>query len=212
MYVMSMFESVHKLKEHEQTDPLRLEELKVLLLKDNSQRNPIIVDKRTLVVIDGHHRLNALKLLDYSKIAVHYVNYYDDEEIEIRTWYPMILGSEKKLMKLMDGKITNTKSRKNTSPQGKLILKNRNYSLKVGRESIMKVLVGNFRIEYAFTSKVAEDLASSGKVAGVLIFNSLSKKEVIDKALSGRKFPPKTTQHIIPNKPRNWYIPLKMLR
>ncbi len=207
-----MFEKINRLKEHEQIDPHRLEEIKILLLKDNFQKDPIIVDKKTLVVIDGHHRLNALRILGFSKVALQYVNYLSDDEIKVRTWYPMILGSRKKLMKIVEGKINNLESMTNPSSHGKLIVKNRIYSLKGGRENIMKALVGNFRIEYAFTSKIAKNLAFRGRIAGALIFGSLTKKEVIDKALSGEKFPPKTTQHIMPNKPRFWYIPLKTLR
>ena len=75
----------------------------------------------------------------------------------------------------------------------------------------MRALVGKVRIDYAFTIEIAKDLAYKGKVAGALIFKSVSKKDVIRAALTGKKFPPKTTQNIIPNKPRNWYVPLKKL-
>lgn len=44
-----MMENIDKLKEHEQTDPLRLEEIKAMLIKDNFQRDPIIVDKKPLL-------------------------------------------------------------------------------------------------------------------------------------------------------------------
>lgn len=202
-------ENIDKLKEHEQTDPLRLEEIKAMLIKDNFQRDPIIVDKKTLVVVDGHHRLNALKQLGHKKVAVYYVNYLEDKDIIVRTWYPIILGSKRKLMKLVNEKFINSYSKQ--SPYGELIIKDKIYSLKSGRESIMRALIGKVRIDYAFTIEIARDLAFKGKVAGALIFKSVSKRDVINAGLSGKKFPPKTTQNIIPNKPRNWYIPLKKL-
>jgi uncharacterized protein (DUF1015 family) len=204
-----MMENVDKLKEHEQTDPLRLEEIKAMLIKDDFQRDPIIVDKKTLVVVDGHHRLNALKQLGHKKVAVYYVNYLEDKDIIVRTWYPIILGSRRKLMKLVNEKFINSNSKQ--SPHGEFIVKDKIYSLKSGRESIMKTLVGKVRIDYAFTIEIARDLAFKGKVAGALIFKSVTKRDVINAALSGKKFPPKTTQNIIPNKPRNWYVPLKKL-
>jgi len=206
-----MMERIDKFKEHEQTDPLRLEEIKAMLIKDSFQRDPILVDEKTLVVVDGHHRLNALKQLGHKKVAVYYINYLEDDNIIVRTWYPIILGSRRKLMKLANEKFINSNSDSMQSPHGKLIVKGRIYPLKSRRESIMKTLVGKIRIDYAFTSEIARDLAFKGKVAGALIFKSVSKREVIDAALSGKKFPPKTTQNIIPNKPRNWYVPLKKL-
>lgn len=206
-----MMEHIDRLKEHEQTDPLRLEEIQAMLIKDNFQRDPIIVDKKTFVVVDGHHRLNALKQLGYKKVAVYYVNYLEDENIIVRTWYPIILGSKQKLMKLVNEKFINSNSDSKQSPYGELIMKGRIFPLKSGRDSIMKTLVGKVRIDYAFTIEIARDLAFKGKVAGALIFKSVSKRDVINAALSGKKFPPKTTQNIIPNKPRNWYVSFKKL-
>jgi len=207
-----MFERINKLKEHEEIDPLRLEDVKVVLLKDKFQRDPIIIDKKTYVVIDGHHRLNALKILGYSKVAAYYINYLDDGDIEVRTWYPIVIGSKKKLMDIMREKIENAELERNPSLYGEFVIKNKRYSLKVERETIMKSILGNFRVEYAFTSKIAQKLALKGKVAGAFVFKSVTKEDVINRALAGNKFPPKTTQHIIPNKPRMWYVPLKILR
>ena len=204
-------EQIDKLKEHEQTDPIRLEEIKTMLIKDNFQRDPIIVDKKTLVVVDGHHRLNALKQLGHKRVAVYYINYLEDKNIIVHTWYPIILGSRRKLMKLVNEKFINLNSDSKQSPHGELVVKDKIYSLKSGRESIMRTLVGKVRIDYAFTIEIARDLAFKGKVAGALIFKSVSKRDVINAALSGKKFPPKTTQNIIPNKPRNWYVSLKKL-
>lgn len=206
-----MMEHIDKLKEHEQTDPLRLEEIKAMLIKDNFQRDPIIVDKKTLVVVDGHHRLNALKQLGHKKVAVYYINYLEDENIIVRTWYPIILGSSHRLMNLVNEKFINSNSDSKQSPYGELIMKGKIFPLKSGRDSIMRTLVGKVRIDYAFTIEIARDLAFRGKVAGALLFKSVSKRDVINAALSGKKFPPKTTQNIIPNKPRNWYVLLKKL-
>lgn len=58
------------LKEHEETYPPCYIELKAELVRDGFQRDPIIIDKKYNIVLDGHHRLNILKSLGYSKIAV----------------------------------------------------------------------------------------------------------------------------------------------
>lgn len=206
-----MLERIDKLKEHEKTDPLRLEEIKALLIKDNFQRDLIIIDKKTFVVVDGHHRLNALKQLGYLKVAVYYIDYLEDEEIIVRTWHPIILGSRKKLMVLVNEMFININSNSEQSIHGEFIVKGKIYSLKSVRADIMKTPIGKDRIDCVFTSEIARELAFSNKVAGVLIFRSVTKKDAIDATLSGERFPPKTTQNIMPNKPGNWYVSLKKL-
>ncbi len=49
------------LKEHEQIRPEYLEQLKDEILSDGILKMPIAVDKTTYIILDGHHRLHALK-------------------------------------------------------------------------------------------------------------------------------------------------------
>ena len=67
-----------RLRGHEQTDETRLNALKAEIESDGMLFRPIVVDEETDVVLDGHHRLAALKLLGCSKIPVCYVSYASD--------------------------------------------------------------------------------------------------------------------------------------
>lgn len=66
---------ISKLKGHERTEKVRLKALKAEIELDGMLMKPIVVDERTNVVLDGHHRMEALSLLGCSKILVCYVNY-----------------------------------------------------------------------------------------------------------------------------------------
>lgn len=69
---------IGRLRGHERTDEARLEALKAEIESDGMLMRPIVVDEETNVVLDGHHRLEALKLLGCSKIPVCYVSYASD--------------------------------------------------------------------------------------------------------------------------------------
>lgn len=70
---------IKKLKPHEKTDLVRLENLKKRVLIDKKVKNPIIVDRNSLTILDGHHRVETIRLLGLKKIPAYLVNYRDSE-------------------------------------------------------------------------------------------------------------------------------------
>ena len=72
-----------KLKEHEQVSPEHLMRLKRRIKKDGFLKNPIIVDKNTKIILDGHHRYQSLKELGCSKIMVYFID-YNSPEIKVK--------------------------------------------------------------------------------------------------------------------------------
>jgi len=82
-----------KLKEHEEVSLDHLIQLKREIEKDGFLRNPIIVDKDTNIILDGHHRFNILKQLNCTKILAYFVD-YSSSEIKVKNW-----GEGEKIMK-----------------------------------------------------------------------------------------------------------------
>jgi len=205
--------NIERLKPHEQTDPYRLREIIRQLTRDGYQKDPIIVDDKHLIILDGHHRVSALKTLGYSKILAHKVN-YGDENIVLKTWYPVVIGSKSRLINVLSPHIDRQEPHLPIGSEKDpiLIVGGREYLLKATRNTIMNLLLGRFKIEYVSDLDHARDLAYKSEYAGAVVFGSISKRDVIEAALSGKILPPKTTQHIIPNRPMDWFAPLEMLR
>lgn len=73
-----------KLKAHEQTSPKRLQKLHRQLQQDRHLHQPIVVDKKTKVILDGHHRCRLLKNMGCKKIPALLVN-YQSRSVQLKT-------------------------------------------------------------------------------------------------------------------------------
>lgn len=76
---------IDKLKEHEGINPAALDRLKEEIASDGILKFAIAVDKNTLTVIDGHHRIHALKLLGCKKIPVVFID-YGSPDVVVGSW------------------------------------------------------------------------------------------------------------------------------
>lgn len=76
------FVDLETLKEHEEIRPEYLEQLKNEILLDGILKMPIAVDKATYIILDGHHRLHALKRIGCRRIPVILFD-YQSPEIEV---------------------------------------------------------------------------------------------------------------------------------
>lgn len=76
---------IDQLKEHEDCDPAYLEELLEKIVRDGELKRPIIVDSRTMVILDGHHRFLCIKKLGKRYIPAYLID-YSRPEIEVYSW------------------------------------------------------------------------------------------------------------------------------
>ena len=80
-----VFFEIEALREHEEIRPDYLEELKNEILLDGMLKMPICIDKKTCIILDGHHRLHALKKLKCKRIPVVLVD-YQSPQIKVIPW------------------------------------------------------------------------------------------------------------------------------
>jgi hypothetical protein len=80
-----VFFKIEELKEHEEIRPDYLETLKNEILADGILKMPICIDQKTCIILDGHHRLQALKRLGCKKIPCVLVD-YQSENISVIPW------------------------------------------------------------------------------------------------------------------------------
>lgn len=125
---------INKIREHEETYPDRAKALAEEIKKDGFIKIPMLIDDRYYILLDGHHRFQALKILGCKRIPAFLVDYFDDG-ITVGVW---------------------------------------------------------------------EDAIARGKT-------SITKEEIIETALKGKKFPPKTSRHIWKSRPEPIEVKLEEL-
>lgn len=92
--------NIEKIKEHEAVYKSNLIKIKSMIIKAGVFREPIIVDKTTLVVLDGHHRLNSCRLLGLKKIPCLTVDYLTDKKIKVASRRNNILIDKNTVIKM----------------------------------------------------------------------------------------------------------------
>ncbi len=75
--------SISSLRPHERHLPFRREELRRQILEDGALRVPVLVDGLTGALLDGHHRVAALRSLGAGLVPAAVVD-YSSPEIEVR--------------------------------------------------------------------------------------------------------------------------------
>jgi len=63
-----------------------MEKLLEMTLKWDGFTKPLIVDKATGTVLDGHHRLAVAQRLELARIPVVCIDYLDDSSVELELW------------------------------------------------------------------------------------------------------------------------------
>ncbi len=74
-----------KLRAHERLDLVHLKQLTKEIESDRILKFAIAVDKDTRIILDGHHRLGALRELGCKRIPVIFVN-YRESQIKVKSW------------------------------------------------------------------------------------------------------------------------------
>ncbi len=75
---------VSLLRPHERTDSRNLRKIHAEVSKAKAVY-PLLVDKKTLVVLDGHHRLATLQKLKVDKAPVILVDYFG-KDVQVGSW------------------------------------------------------------------------------------------------------------------------------
>lgn len=74
---------VGSLHQHEQIIPERLEKVISIIAREQCVDVPIVVDDKSRVILDGHHRFNALKKMGAKKAPALLIDYFDDSLITV---------------------------------------------------------------------------------------------------------------------------------
>jgi L-serine kinase (ADP) len=214
------------LKPHEETVAEDLKKL-VNALGDNPVlRHPIIVDQGTGIVLDGTHRLAAIKQLKCNFIPSALVD-YDDPQIKIEKWFRLFSGSN---VQNLENDLRRLKPREVSHDECEDGLSKRRWYATV--EKPMSCLA--FPVRSPIPYEIARDshgIEIAARRRGIsigyqdnkereagdsksLIMSTIriQKKEVVDTVRNGKLFPPKTTRHLVPSRPLGGGVPIDWLQ
>mgnify|MGYP000619079441 CR=1 FL=1 len=215
---------------HEEIIPEMLNFLAESIKNDNLVKHPIIVDENSLVVLDGMHRVAALRKIGYERIPVCLVD-YKNPNIKVRCWYRTLKGSNIH-EKMMETAKKLGLTLKKDEESNKTRIGKENFVLGFKDNNGFYLVRGLFRDlkeAYDLVKLVEESLKSfglevrhetesdaarkfdQGLVDAIILTPKLSKEDIVNVALSGMVFSYKATRHIIPARPLYVNVPLKLL-
>lgn len=225
-------EKLDSLLPHEKTAFKIVDQLAQEIENDGFQKDPIIVERDSSVVLDGMHRLAAFKKLSCKTVLCYFVPYKD---VSVNRWYRRFISNQtipsiqmiESIQRLDKFDIAYTKDPQEAvklinegSVAGALITKEK--SILINSKEEIKDLVEifnhlilievlfkfHFNIEVKYSSKIEIEKKD---VVGVLVPPIINKKDVIMAAKSGILFPIKSTRHIVKIRPLSIDLPLKFL-
>lgn len=108
---------VTALRPHEQTLAQREEEMYQKISGNQFFHKPLLVDRSTMTILDGHHRHQASLRLGLVQVPAIVMDYMDDESITVEAWPPAPAESVTKsdvIRSAMTGTLMQPKSSRHT--------------------------------------------------------------------------------------------------
>jgi len=221
---------IDKLFCHEEVVQSQVEWLKNNLKELGYFFRPILVAKNENVILDGHHRLVALKELgeerriEKIKIPCVEIEYVDNPEITLGTWHPIYVEirpigfpAEFKKIGVKWKKIHTFSQNILNNPKYGFTLKTMEgnyFSLKGTQQDIYKKFLKHYEpesFEYAKTLEYAIQSVEAGRASFALLRTRVTKQDVIKTAKSKELYAPKTTRHILSFRYQDIKVPLETL-
>jgi len=165
---------------------------------------PILVDRETLIVLDGHHRVEGLRRLGAKKVPAILLDYKSDD-IKLYTWYPIITENVEEVLSFLEENAKIVEMKKEEAMEEVdgasalfCILPDSNGISKTiyADNELMEEMKDKFKMEYVDTLDFLERF--DGEKGFLIYRRAHTKEEVIERAMKGEKFPPKTTRHYLP--------------
>jgi len=219
-----------KLHVHEEIIPELVENLARKISDDGSFFHPIVVERGYSVVLDGMHRVAASKKMGFRYIPVCLVD-YDNPNIQVGSWYRLFQNPS--LQEALEVCVGLGLSVQEGSFDGHLKLIERREAIAAlfsnERSLALQGAARDIKDAYDLIRDIGDHLrrrgsmirydteneaqknVNDGRTSIGLATPVISKSEIVEVALSGRIFAPKSTRHIIPARPMAVNIPTDWL-
>jgi len=221
---------IDALRLHEEVLPDLLKKVTQYIRQDGYVKDPIIVDYGSLIVLDGTHRLAALKKMGCKWIPVCLVD-YENPTITVGCWYRTIkgvrtMGGILKEIKQMGFDIEEVgeidKPKIGISPVVAAVKSwkksflvcssfgNLMEAFNIVKRIEERLKLSAFNVEYETESDALRKLQERG-VDVVVLTPKAEKGCIVGHAQKGRIFPYKMTRHVVPARPLHVDVPLNLL-
>jgi hypothetical protein len=220
---------------HEQHDPQRSGPLLQRLQADGVLKNPTIVatipGEQRYVVLDGAHRVTALREMEISHIAVQVVD-YEDPELILDTWHHLVKGVSVDDFKTMLQAVPGVQVEAADAVHARAQLARREilafveypdgevrtvqaagdlHQRTLRLNEIVDLYKVRGRIFRANTDHLPSLLPIYDDVAALVVFPRFAPAEIIDLARIGACLPAGITRHLIPRRALRINLPLTLL-
>ncbi len=220
-----------KLHIHEEIIPELLNSMVDWIMSSGMLKHPIIADVDTLVVLDGMHRVAALKKIRCRYIPVCLIN-YNSPQVNVGCWYRTVSGkaSMNVLLDLLSqleiklDKASTAEAKRALEDReavAAILSKNDCYTISAKASGIREACAWVGHIEKNFansglninyeTERDAEESVKSSQAIAAVMTPRATKSEVLEAALSEKVFAHKTTRHMVPMRPMGVNVPLAWL-
>ncbi|MDD5337289.1 MAG: hypothetical protein PHS02_02295 [Candidatus ainarchaeum sp.] len=208
---------VGALHSHEETLPSNLLRLKEAMLNIGQLVDPLLVDEKSRVVLDGNHRIKVLSMIKCPRAVCQFVD-YSRQDIKVGTWFPVsekilpetvrkagfaleAVDFEAGLKALASKKAPFMVAGKRDGKREYSLVQPDSYDLEgmmAGQKKILEKLNGGETSFQYYSDEEAAGWVEKGKT--VLYRKIYTKEEIVGHALKGKVFTPKSTRHVIPNR------------
>ena len=212
---------------HEEVDPGVLRCLLREIEDDEALWCPVIVDKESMVVLDGTHRVYALRNLGCKYVCVYFVD-YSNPEIGVERWFraiPEHLHKER-VEEIAEGLgmeliPLDYSGVKDLSYPVLRLRDGSNFALAPRPDSLrcidtlrsfeLRLEAMGYEMDYN-TETDADAKLTRSAVSAVLQPPALGKEQVVSSVVRGHVLPCKATRHVIPGRPVGVDVPLTLLK
>lgn len=214
------------LRPHEETVPDDLQRLVEALKANPVLRHPIIADRKTGIVLDGTHRLAAVKELKCDFIPSALVDYHD-QRIMVERWFRVLTGDsvkdfEKGLDRLRPKALSHKECEDGLAERRWFATIEKNtqcLAFPSKTTNVYQMVQASYKIELEARKQklkitYQDNASAEGNTSESLLLSmiKIEKAEVVATAKRGKLFPPKSTRHLVPSRPLGGGVPLDWLQ
>jgi ParB-like chromosome segregation protein Spo0J len=216
------------LKPHEEVIDTLVKSLANTIRSQGIVRDPIMVDQKEHVILDGMHRYGSLKLLKCRFAPCCLVD-YDNPQIKVDSWFRLFATKQTESLVRNLLKENKTPYVEQRTPIANARLDSRtviftkdgnSYRLEQSSDPI-ELTKSAVRLERALSARgyhvdyLSENVAfqrlKSGKVDLVIAIPVFTKEQIREFGLQRLLLPHKVTRHVMPSRPLRLNVPLRML-